>query len=121
MLLRIEDLDRDRCPSEHVDLVRRDLEWLGLDWDAETPAQSLRDGAYRAALDRLRAGGLIYDCFCTRRELTAASAPHGPDSRYPGTCCGLDEEARARRLAGGRRPALRVRLPDRSVSVADRL
>ncbi len=122
MLLRVEDLDRDRCRPQWIDLMRRDLEWLGLDWDEETPAQSLRDGAYAAALDRLREQGAVYECFCSRRELAVASAPHGPaDTPYPGTCRLLSEHERARRIAEGRRPALRVTLPDRSVTVADQL
>jgi glutamyl-tRNA synthetase len=116
MLLRIEDLDRERCRPEHVELVRRDLAWLGLDWDAETPAQSLRDDGYSAAIDRMASAGLVYPCFCSRRDRAAASAPHGAgEAVYPGTC--RDH----RRAAEGRRPALRVVLPDRAVSVADRV
>src|SRR4051794_12057909 len=77
MLLRIEDLDRDRCRPEYADGLRRDLEWLGLDWDAQTPAQSARTPAYEAAIERLAATGRLFECFCTRRELREASAPHG--------------------------------------------
>ena len=122
MLLRVEDLDRDRCRPQWVDLMRRDLEWMGLDWDEETPAQSLRDPAYEAALDQLREHGLVYPCFCSRRELAIASAPHGPaDAPYPGTCRGLTDAERAERIAEGRRPALRVALPDRTLAIADRL
>ncbi|MDX6522435.1 MAG: glutamyl-tRNA synthetase [Gaiellales bacterium] len=122
MLLRIEDLDRERCRPEHVALVRRDLAWLGLDWDAETPAQSLRDDAYSAAIDRLAGTGLIYPCFCSRRDRAVASAPHGGgEAVYPGTCRGLDQGQRDRLIAEGRRPALRVMLPDSVVSVADRV
>jgi glutamyl-tRNA synthetase len=122
MVLRVEDLDRDRCRPPWVDLMRRDLEWMGLDWDEETPAQSLRDPAYEAALDRLRADGLVYPCFCSRRELAVASAPHGPaDAPYPGTCRGLTDAERAERIAEGRRPALRVALPDRTIALEDRL
>src|SRR5690242_15303504 len=68
MLLRIEDLDRDRCKPGLADGIRRDLAWLGLDWDAETALQSTREPAYRAALQELDAAGLTYECFCTRRE-----------------------------------------------------
>src|SRR5205814_604963 len=60
MLLRVEDLDRERCRPRWIDLMREDLEWLGLDWDEETQPQSRRDPAYDAALDRLRALGLVY-------------------------------------------------------------
>ena len=50
ILLRIEDLDPDRCRAELADGVRRDLEWLGLDWDEETTPQSQRTEAYAAAI-----------------------------------------------------------------------
>ena len=48
MLLRIEDLDPDRSKQEYIDFLRRDLEWLGLDWDEEMPLQSARGGIYQA-------------------------------------------------------------------------
>jgi glutamyl-tRNA synthetase len=123
MLLRIEDLDRDRCKPALAGGIRRDLEWLGLDWDAETPPQSTRDAAYAAALETLSRRGEVYECFCTRRELAVASAPHGPDAerRYPGTCRALDAAGRAAQVAAGRRPALRVRMPGDPVGAADRL
>jgi len=122
MLLRVEDLDRDRCRPRWIDLMRHDLEWLGLDWDEDTQPQSRRDPAYDVALDRLWTLGLVYPCFCSRRELAVASAPHGPaDAPYPGTCRALTDGERAQRIAEGRRPALRVALPDRALSITDRL
>ncbi len=121
MLLRIEDLDRDRCRPEWADAVRHDLLWLGLDWDAETPPQSTRTADYAAALDRLAAAGLVYECYCSRRDLEAASAPHGGERRYPGTCAGLTESQRDDRRRSGRRAALRVRMPQESLTCSDRL
>jgi glutamyl-tRNA synthetase len=123
MLLRVEDLDRERCKPALADGIRRDLGWLGLDWDAETPPQSIRDPAYAAALDTLSQRGEVYQCFCTRRELAVASAPHGPDAerRYPGTCRSLDADGRAAQLAAGRRPAFRVHMSGGPVEVADRV
>jgi glutamyl-tRNA synthetase len=124
MLLRIEDLDRDRCRPEHARAIRDDLAWLGLDWDAETRPQSQRDPDYAAALERLSQQGLVYECFCTRRELAAvASAPHGSDDQpaYPGTCRELTAAQRERLQAEGKRPALRVRMPERALEVRDRL
>src|SRR5215475_13394552 len=94
MLLRIEDLDRDRCRPEYAAAIRDDLLWLGLDWDEETRPQSERGGDYEAAIDRLAEQGLVYECFCTRRELAVASAPHGTSDEppaYPGTCRSLTE------------------------------
>jgi len=124
MLLRIEDLDRDRCRPEHARAIRDDLAWLGLDWDAETMPQSQRDPGYAAALERLSQQGLVYECFCTRRELAAvASAPHGSDDQpaYTGTCRDLTDAQRERLRAEGKRPALRVRMAEAAVEVCDRL
>jgi glutamyl-tRNA synthetase len=124
MLLRIEDLDRDRCRPEYAQAIRDDLAWLGLDWDAETRAQSQRGPDYAVALERLSQRGLVYDCFCSRRELAVASAPHGSDDQpaaYPGTCRELTAAQRERLRAEGKRPALRVRMPEGAVEVRDRL
>jgi glutamyl-Q tRNA(Asp) synthetase len=90
-LLRIEDIDGTRSRAEHVATIIDDLRWLGLDWDGDVLFQSARLDAYQAALDDLRARGLIYPCFCTRADIAAsASAPHGPEGLiYPGTCRGL--------------------------------
>ncbi len=98
--LRIEDIDGTRSRPEHVDAIFRDLEWLGLAWDGEATFQSQRLDLYQAALDRLKAMGLLYPCFCTRADIAASlSAPHGPEGAlYPGTCRGLPEDA-ARRAA----------------------
>ena len=88
MLLRIEDLDPDRCRPEYAETLKRDLDWLGLDWDAEQTPQSRRTEAYRAEFDKLAALGLVYPCYCSRAELHAASAPHASDGTvvYAGTC-----------------------------------
>jgi glutamyl-tRNA synthetase len=88
-LLRIEDLDRDRCRPEFIDALYRDLEYLGLDWDGPVLAQSERAMVYRASLGVLEAKGLTFFCTCSRADLQrAASAPHeGEDGPiYPGTC-----------------------------------
>lgn len=89
--LRIEDIDGTRSRPEHVDAILEDLEWLGLRWDGEPMFQSGRLSLYRQALDRLRAMGLLYPCFCTRADIAASlSAPHGSEGAlYPGTCRGL--------------------------------
>lgn len=85
-LLRIEDIDGPRARAELADAYRRDLEWLGLEWD-EVPAQSTRLARYAAAAERLREMGLLYPCTCTRKEIEAAGAKPGSDGLiYPGTC-----------------------------------
>lgn len=98
-LLRIEDIDGTRSRPEHVAGIVEDLAWLGIDWDGEIVFQSQRLPLYAEALARLRAMGLLYPCFCTRKDIAAsASAPHGPEGLvYPGTCRRLPEAERARR------------------------
>lgn len=88
----MEDLDATRCRPEFEAGILEDLAWLGLAWPEPVMRQSDRTPAYRAALDRLGALGLLYPCRCTRAEIRAAlSAPQegapGP-APYPGTCRG---------------------------------
>lgn len=93
-LLRVEDIDGPRSRPELADSFRRDLEWLGLEWD-EVPAQGTRIDSYEAAAARLLDAGLLYPCTCTRKEIEALSPRIGPDGAiYPGTCKGrlLDPE-----------------------------
>jgi glutamyl-Q tRNA(Asp) synthetase len=104
-LLRIEDIDPGRSRPEHVDSIIEDLAWLGIDWDGEIVFQSERLDLYAGALERLKAAGLVYPCFCTRAAIAAeiaasAAAPHGPDGPlYPGTCRALGPAERSRRCA----------------------
>jgi glutamyl-Q tRNA(Asp) synthetase len=85
-LLRIEDIDGPRSRLQFADEFRRDLEWLGLEWD-EVPAQSTRLASYASTAEALKAQGLIYPCTCTRAEIEAAGAAEGPQGLiYPGTC-----------------------------------
>lgn len=161
-LLRIEDLDKQRCKREWADRLMDDLLWLGLDWDegpgkkslhdknraanegptkidggaarglqdkkATRPAgftdqnraaaksyyQSERDSIYQKYFRALEERGLVYDCFCRRADLLAASAPHANDGTpiYAGTCRKLSAADRER-LLKERSPAKRIRLPDR--------
>ena len=138
-LLRIEDLDRQRCKREYADQLMDDLLWLGLKWDeGPTPAgnacnaknecaarnergaapqsffQSERDSIYQKYFRALEERGLVYDCFCRRADLLASSAPHANDGTpiYAGTCRNLSPADRER-LLKERSPAKRIRLPDR--------
>ena len=97
-LIRIEDLDPGRCRREFVDGIYEDLEWLGLDWDGEPTVQSGRTHLYQQALDQLKAGRLVYACFCTRAEIAQSlTAPHGDaGSLYPGTCRRLPDDPQRR-------------------------
>jgi glutamyl-Q tRNA(Asp) synthetase len=96
-LLRIEDLDPTRSRPEFVEGIFEDLRWLGAEWSAPVLAQSERSAAYEAALDALKAQGLVYACFCTRADIAAAlEAPHGPATHYPGTCRALPDDPERR-------------------------
>ncbi|MCL4287143.1 MAG: tRNA glutamyl-Q(34) synthetase GluQRS, partial [Thermoleophilia bacterium] len=123
-LLRIEDLDPDRSRSRHIATQLGDLHAIGIDWDGDPVRQTERAGAHRAALDRLREEGLLYRCFCSRREVReAASARHGelPEGHYPGTCLALDPAESDRRAAAGEEFALRLRAVCAEVAFDDRL
>ncbi len=119
MVLRIEDLDRERSKPEFIDAVQRDFELLGLTWDKGPYFQHDRDEAYRAAFESLQEKGLLYPCFCTRADLHAASAPHrGEKLVYPGTCRGLSAAERAEKERV-RHPAFRLRVPDTTYEFTD--
>lgn len=113
-LLRHEDIDSTRVRECHYAEIEEDLRWLGLLWDAEPVRQSTRRNAYSRALDRLRELGVVYPCFCTRKEIQAeiagiTSAPQGPEGPlYPGTCRALDPAAIRSKLDSGLTPAWRL-------------
>lgn len=113
-LLRVEDIDRSRCRPEFELAIFEDLAWLGLEWETPVLRQSERTPDYVAALARLDAAGVLYPCFCSRKEAEvefarSASAPHGPEGPlYPGTCRVLSPAERASRREAGRSYALRL-------------
>jgi glutamyl-tRNA synthetase len=120
----MEDLDRITSSPIHERAQLRDLAALGLEPDGPVVRQSERFERYHSAIATLAARGLVYPCYCTRREIReAAAAPHGdgPEGAYPGTCRDLSAAARRRAETGGRRPALRFRSDGRTVSFEDRL
>ena len=120
IILRQEDIDPARSRREWMEGIERDLAWLGLDWDGPVFQQSQLGERYEAALGELEARGLVYPCYCTRKELRElAGAPHGAHdglgdagAAYPGTCRRLTPEERAAREEQGRRASLRLLCPD---------
>ncbi|MFB0834659.1 tRNA glutamyl-Q(34) synthetase GluQRS [Arthrobacter halodurans] len=116
-LLRIEDLDRARAGAEDAQL--RDLAAVGLDWDGAVERQTDRLDGFHDAVSTLRSRGLLYECYCTRRDIAEApSAPHAAPGAYPGTCRNLSDAERAGRRAG-RPAALRLRSGVGSFTVTD--
>ena len=123
-LMRIEDLDEGRVRPGLADEQLADLAALGVDWDPPVVVQSERLEAHAGAIAELEARGLLYPCFCTRREIReAASAPHGPlpEGAYPGTCRALTAAQRAEREREGRPPALRLRAEAARIGFTDGL
>jgi len=96
-VLRIEDIDATRCRPEFEAAIFEDLAWLGLAWETPVRRQSEHFADYEAALDVLRARGLVYRCFRTRREILdgMASAPHGPMEAWRGVRLSQEEELRS--------------------------
>lgn len=127
-ILRFEDLDTGRVRSFSYDSIRRDLEWLGLDWDAEYQ-QSQRLEIYQQALEQLP----HYPCYCSRKEILAAvqdsaGAPHDNEAVYSGKCRPSNSTTpdpaiqlkQLKQLEQSTRPvALRWLIPDRQVCVWD--
>ena len=115
-LVRIEDIDPVRSKPEFEKAILEDLGWLGLKWEKPVRRQSKHIADYRAALDHLRRNGLVYPCFCTRKEILAeieraGHAPHGPDGLiYPGTCRDIDQKKVQKRIEKGEAYALRLDL-----------
>jgi glutamyl-Q tRNA(Asp) synthetase len=113
-LLRLEDIDTSRSRPEYELAIDEDLHWLGLAWELPVRKQSGHFAEYRAALNKLESLGVLYPCFCTRREIQeeiarAGQAPHGPDGpMYPGTCKKLSRDEAKTRMAEGRDYALRL-------------
>lgn len=127
-LVRVEDLDRHTSSIELEQRQLADLSALGLDWDGEIVRQSERFDLYRVEIERLETAGLVYRCYCTRREIraeidAAPSAPHDhrPDGAYPGTCRELTAAERAEREGAGRRGALRLRTAGERIDIDDRV
>jgi glutamyl-tRNA synthetase len=94
LVLRMDDLDPQRSKPQFAGAIIEDLHWLGINWQEGPYPQSKRYDQYRAAWEKLRAGGFIYPCRCSRKDLAhAVTAPHEDGAHelddeplYPGTC-----------------------------------
>jgi glutamyl-Q tRNA(Asp) synthetase len=109
-LLRFEDLDHTRVRENFYHSMRDDLSWLEVTWDETPIKQSERIHHYEEALQKLIQLNLVYQCFCTRKEIEAISnAPHEPDKTiYPNTCRSLSLEKKERLIAEGKQFSWRL-------------
>ena len=136
-IVRFENLDAARCNTHYEEAILEDLKWLGISkyiHDNETLRQSDRMDAYRLAIKKLDMMGVLYKCFCSRKDIrqsmianssnrvdrdndidTLLNAPQGEDagddtnySIYPGTCRGLSDDERTAKLRGKKQYTLRI-------------
>lgn len=129
-VLRMEDLDQPRNRTGSAEKILQDLHRLGIDWD-EGPdrsgplgpyVQSDRNGFYGVAFEHLEEKGRVFPCYCSRKDIRdAASAPHGGELVYPGTCRPVDDGTKApapfsRRQ---RKPAWRFAVNERTLCFHD--
>lgn len=121
-LMRIDDLD-DRTFTEIAHRQLDDLAAIGLSWDEPAEWQTQHANRYDAVIASLADRGLLYECYCSRRDIAQAPrAPHAPEGAYPGTCRDLtDTERTAKRDQLGRPPALRLRTDVTTHTVHDLL
>lgn len=117
-ILRIEDIDQGRCRPDYIDAIYEDLRWLGLTWETPVRLQSEHLQDYEKALLKLEERGLLYPCFCTRKDIQyeiqqSGHAPHGPDGfNYPGTCRTLSKTKQDDLKAQGTAFALRLNMQE---------
>jgi glutamyl-tRNA synthetase len=127
-VFRIEDTDKERSTDESLRSILDLMRWLGLDWD-EGPEvggphapyfQSERSDLYADALARLKESSFTYDCYCTNEEAAARRKAAGSKVQgYDGFCRELSDEQRDAFLAEGRKPVVRFRMPDGSITWHD--
>lgn len=129
LVLRMEDLDPDRCKREYAAQIAEDFRWLGLQWDegwengpsGVAYAQSSRMLYYAEAFSRLERRGLLYPCYCSRAERLAAGAPHAGEGEDSSACpCrNLTPDQRLELECRGRMPSWRITVPQETVSFQD--
>lgn len=129
-VLRIEDTDVERSTEESTQQILRSLKWLGLNWD-EGPEkegeygpyyQSLRLELYEKAAKKLLEEGKAYYCYCTPEELDRkrkAAQKEGKPPRYDGKCRNLTDEQREKLEEEGRKPTIRLKVPQEGSTVVD--
>ncbi|WP_040225938.1 glutamate--tRNA ligase [Bhargavaea cecembensis] len=122
-IIRIEDTDAKRNIEGGEESQLHYLKWLGIDWDESIDVggeygpyrQSERNDLYKELYDSLLEKGLAYKCYCTEEELEAereAQQARGEMPRYSGKCRHLTDEDRAEREAEGRKPSIRIAVPE---------
>ena len=121
-VLRIEDTDLSRSTRESEENIKASLQWLGMNWDKGVDVggengpyrQTERLELYKEVTQRLLDEGHAYECYCSAEELDAVrqdQMDRGETPKYNGHCDHLDEETKAKYIAEGRKPTIRLRVP----------
>lgn len=125
LVFRMEDLDPDRSFEKFEKCIADDLRYLGLEWDLgygfdEAYSQSKRTALYEEAFELLKKKDLVYPCYCSRNQRLAASAPHDDDKRESSCSCRyLTPHERLNLKAEGKKPAWKIKVPDKEISFTD--
>ena len=120
-ILRIDDTDMARSTDESMHEIYDALKWLGIHWD-EQYVQSERRSIYDAYIEQLLQSGNAYHCYCTPEELAEIRTQSRADKQtrsYDGRCRHLTREAVERYAAEGRKPTVRIKMPDTPIRVDD--
>jgi glutamyl-Q tRNA(Asp) synthetase len=126
-ILRIEDIDPQRCHQKFEDGFYEDLRWLGITWEGDVRRQSDHMDDYARALETLQNKGLLYPCFCSRKDIlnktgddiNSMEGPEGP--LYPGTCRKLSTEQSTELIKAGKPYALRLKMDKAVQSISKTL
>ena len=116
-LVRMEDLDPPREMAGAAAHILHTLEAFGFEWDGEVAYQSRRNGLYQEALGRLKSEGLVYPCYCSRKDWQAAATAGADGFVYNGRC----RVPAQRPEANGKTPAWRIAVPDRIIGFQDEI
>ena len=119
-LLRMENIDSDRCQPFYEDIIKKDLQWLGITWDGIIRRQSEHLEDYASALGKLKQMGVLYPCFCSRKKIQrevqeSNRAPHNVNAGfeatiYPGICRNLTLKTKKKKIENGIPYALRLNI-----------
>lgn len=116
-LVRMEDLDPPREMAGAAAHILHTLEAFGFEWDGEVAYQSRRNGLHQEALGRLKSEGLVYPCYCSRKDWQAAAMAGADGFVYNGRC----RVPAQRPEANGKMPAWRIAVPDRTIGFQDEI
>ncbi|MBN2694619.1 glutamate--tRNA ligase [bacterium] len=122
MVFRLEDTDVERSSLESIESIKKDMNWLGFDWDDGPYLQSERLELYRQKAKELEESGAVYKCFCSAEELEAKrenQMKEGKTPMYDGTCTHLTKEEVQAKVDAGVPFSYRFKVTEKSITLND--